>query len=170
MEKKVTSNIVVGLIISLILIVISLVIYFTGMYTESWIQWLTSCLLLGAIIWAVINHGKERENTASFGNLFAFGFKVTAVITVIIIIYTVLSFYIFPDIKEKIIDMQRQAALQAPGANESQVEQGMAMVEKNFTLFAVIGIIFWYLVLGAVASLIGAAVTKKRPSTPFQNV
>ena len=171
MEKKATSTVIIGLVISLILIVISLVIYFTGMYTESWIQYLTSCIFLGAIIYAVINHGKETNNTATFGNLFGYGFKVAATVTVIMVLYTVLSMYIFPDVKAKFIEIARQKALENPGANESQIEQGMAMYEKNFTLFTVIGIIFWYLILGVVASLIGAAVTKKRPNaTPFENV
>ena len=170
MEKKVNSPVTIGLIISLILILISLAIYFTGMYTETWIQYLTGCLLLGSIIWAVVNHGKERNNTASFGNLFAFGFKVTAIVTVLVILYSVLSTYIFPDAKEKVMEIARQQAFKNANGNESAIEQGLAWYEKNFTLMMVITVLFWYLVIGVIGSLIGAAVTKKRPSTPFENV
>jgi hypothetical protein len=163
MEKKITPSTTVGLIISLISIVLSLVLYFTNLYTEQWTQYIGLLVLFGGIIWAVRNHGKEQDFTATFGQLFAFGFKTTAVITCIMILYTILSGYIFPDIKEKILANATEQALAKPGVNEEQVRQGMEMFSNNYNLFMILGILFWTLAAGAIASLIGAAVTKKTP-------
>ena len=170
MEKKTTSPVVAGLLISAVLIVFGLIMYFTNFYSETWNQYVGMFLICGGIIWAVINHGKEKNGNVTFGGLFGFGFKTTAVIICITIVYTLIFGYIFPDVKETIITKAREDALTAPNANESQVEQGMAMFEKNYTLFIMIGIIFWYAIIGAVSSLIGAAVTKKNPKAEFENV
>ena len=170
MKKKTTSPVVAGLIISVVLIVFGLIMYFANLYTETWNQYVGMVLICGGLIWAVINHGKERENNVTFGALFGFGFKTTAVIICITIAYTLLFGYIFPDAKETIITKAREQALTAPNANESQVEQGMAMFERNYNLFIIIGIVFWYAVIGAVSSLIGAAIAKKNPRPEFDNV
>jgi len=170
MKKKSTSPVVAGLLICAVLIVFGLVMYFTGLYTETWNQYVAMVMLAGGLIWAIVNHGKEKEGNVTFGSLFGFGFKTTAVIICITIVYLLIFGYIFPEAKETIITKAREQALTAPNANESQVEQGMAMFERNYTLFMVIGIIFWYAVIGAVSSLIGAAVTKKDPKPVFDNV
>jgi hypothetical protein len=169
MEKKITSPVLAGIVVSLILIVYNIVVYLTGLYTQKWCQYLGLVLLLGGIIWAVVNNGNEKDHRVSFGNLFGFGFKVTAVITCLILLYTVLSGFLFPDIKVKMIELARQNALSQQGANEDQVEKGMEMFEKNYTLFIVIGLLFWYLIVGVVSSLIGAAVSKKNPPAEFEN-
>jgi NADH:ubiquinone oxidoreductase subunit 6 (subunit J) len=164
MEKKVTSHLTKGLIISLILIVLSVVITVMELYTIQWLQYIGFLILFGGIIWSVMIFGKENDYDKSFGNLFAHGFKTLALVTVLVLAYTLLSSYIFPDVKQKMMDIGRQQALEKANGNEAQIEQGMAMFEKYFTLFIVIGIIFWYMLIGAIASLIGAAVTKKNPN------
>ncbi|HTS42955.1 MAG TPA: DUF4199 domain-containing protein [Puia sp.] len=168
MEKKATPPLVPGIIVSLILIVLSIVIYFSGLYTQTWSQYLGFAILVAGIIWAIINHAKEKVNQVTYGNLFGFGFKVAAIITCFMILYTVLAGFIFPDMKQKIIDIAREKATQRPGVTEEQVDQGMQFFEKNYTLLLVIGIVFWYLLIGVVSSLIGAAIPKKNPPAPFE--
>ena len=165
MEKKVTSHVTKGLILALILIVFSLTVYLLELYTEQWIQYIGFVVLFAGILWSVIIFGKQNDYDKSFGSLFSHGFKMAALVAVLMIGYTVLSNFIFPDVKDKIIEMSREQALKNPNANESDVEKGMEFFSKYFTLFIVIGIIFWYLIIGAIASLIGAAVTKKNPSS-----
>lgn len=173
MEKKPTSSAVMGLLIALVLIVCSLVIYFADLYTQSWAQYIGFVILFGGILFAVLNHAKEVQYQASFGNLFGFGFKVTAAITVLMIVFIILQGLIFPDIKTRFMEMARANAMKQSqsAGNEDAVEKGMEMFERNFTLFLVLGILFWYLIIGAISSLIGAAVAKKRPPAhTFDNI
>lgn len=167
MEKKPTSAVTIGLLAGLILIVLALVVYFANLYTEKWAQYLGIIIFCVAVIWGVINHGKETNNQSTFGTLFGFGFKIVAVITCLMILYTVVSGYLFPDVKEKLMEQARNEAAKNPSADPNQIEQGMQMFERNYTMFLVLGLVFWYVISGAIASLIGAAVTKKRP--PFEN-
>jgi hypothetical protein len=48
------------------------------------------------------------------------------------------------------------------------IEQGIAMTKKLFLPFAIAGAIFGTGFLGAIGSLIGAAVAKKNPVDPFK--
>jgi hypothetical protein len=167
MKKKITTPVLAGLILSLIVIVLSLGMYFTGNYLETWAQYVSWAALLVGIIWAVINHAREKENNVTYGQLFAFGFKVAAVVACITIMYTLLSGLIFPDMKEKILEISRQRAMARPGATPEVVDRGMEMFENHYTLWLVTGIIFFDLVVGAVASLIAATIPKKNPISPF---
>jgi hypothetical protein len=170
MEKKPTSSVVSGLFISLVLIVFALVVYFANLYTAKWAQYAGTLIFVGAVIYAVINNGKENKNQVTFGNLFAFGFKVVAVVTCMMILYTILSGVIFPDVKEKVMENARMEALNNPNPNATpeQIEQGMKLFENNYTLFLIFGLSFWYLISGVIAALIGAGVAKKEPKQPFQ--
>lgn len=170
MEKKPMTAVFAGLILGLIMIVLSLITNFTGMYLQSWNQYVGFAIIVGGIIWAVYNHGKETGNTTPFGGLFAFGFRVTAVVTCLMILYTVLAGTLFPEVKTKIIEVARQQALQQPNANEAQIEQGMNMFAKNYTLFLIMGILFWYLIIGAISSLVAAAITKKKTQNTFDQI
>lgn len=174
MEQKPVSAVAVGIIISLVLILISLIVYFTGMFTETWNQYLGFAVFVGGIVLAVRRHGRDHAYGLGFGRLFAFGFKVTAVIICLMILYTLFSGWLFPDIKDKLMAVAREQAMAEaagqPGVNQAQVEAGMAMFEKNFTLFIVMGILFWYLFLGALSSLAGAALTRRRPPMDAEQI
>jgi hypothetical protein len=51
---------------------------------------------------------------------------------------------------------------------EAQIEQSLEMVKKFFWVGLIGGALFMNLVVGAIASLIGAGITKKIPQSPFQ--
>jgi len=52
--------------------------------------------------------------------------------------------------------------------DDDKIDQTVKMFSKNFILFVVGGALFMYLLFGVIASLIGAAITKKNPVSPFQ--
>ena len=170
METKVTTPQIKGLIISLILIVYGLIIYFIDGMRHPELSYVQYAIFIGGIIWACVSYSKQLNANVTFGNLFAHGFKTTAVITVIILIYTVLAFNVlFPDMVDKSIEMTRQKLEASGKATDSQIEQQTTMMKDHFTLFAVVGVIFGFAIIGAISSLIGAAVAKKKPQDPFGN-
>jgi di/tricarboxylate transporter len=173
MEKKVTSAGLMGLLIGLILIAYSLAMYFTDLYMETWNQYAGIALFFAAILIAILLHAKEVDNQTTYGKLFGFGFKVTAIVVLLMVIYAFLSNYIFPDVKTRFIEAARENAFKDPKAaeNKEAIEKGLEMWEKNFMVFLIGGMIFSYLVIGCIASLIGAAIPKKRPPVAeFENV
>lgn len=168
MEKKPLSNVTAGAVIAGILIVYSMVLNFMDLVGNKALGYVMYAILLAGIIVAVNMYGKSVDHTATFGKLFAFGFKTTAVVTILVIIFQVLFFLIFPEYKEKFFDIAREEMLKEGKVNEEQMEAGLQMMRKLFWVFVIGVTLFGFVVLGAISSLIGAAITKKLPQSPFQ--
>ncbi len=115
MEKEITSHIVKGVIITLILIVFGLVTYFTGTYMNKAIQYIQYVILFGGIIWSCIMYANQLNNHVTFGNIFAHGFKTTAVIMALLCVYTFISLkFIFPEMQDKIF-LEARKNMEAAG-------------------------------------------------------
>ncbi|HYF30000.1 MAG TPA: DUF4199 domain-containing protein [Chitinophagaceae bacterium] len=170
MEKKVTSHITKGIVISLILIVFGLIANFAGFEYESWYRWIPTLILCIGIIWACINYANQMNNAVTFGNVFAHGFKTSAVVTVLTVIFALISIYlIFPESKEKAMEIARQEMDKNPQITEEQADQAMEIVDRFFIISVIGGMILMTLIAGAISSLLGAAFAKKTPPSPFNN-
>jgi ABC-type multidrug transport system permease subunit len=163
MEKKITSTTTKGSIIALILMVIALIIYFLNIDSNGPVKWLQLILFVAGVIWAVMSYGKEINYNSTIGNYFGYGFKVSAVATVILIIYTVIFILIFPDVKETALEQARKNMIEK-NVPTDQMQQGMEFTKKFFMVFAIVGLLIVNLLCGAIAALVGAAVTKKEPN------
>ena|SRR5688500_16623975 len=166
-QKKPISHLVAGLLIAAIMVVYSLFLYFLDLWQNQAMGWLAYLIFIIALIVFINQHGKANDYRLSFGSLFGYGFKITAIVTLIVILFTVIIFMAFPEYKEKMIEVSRQT-MEDQGTNDEQVDQAMSMMSRNFVLFAVMGALFGYLIIGCIGSLIGAAVTKKKPQSPFE--
>lgn len=167
-DKKPISHITAGLIIAAVLIIFSILIQFMGQSQNQTVGWISYIILLGGLILFVNLYGKAKNHQVTFGNLFGYGFKATAIITLIMVLFIVIFFMSFPEFKEKILETSREGMEQQGKLSDDQIDQSMEMFEKNFILFSAGGALFMYLVLGAIGSLIGAAITKKQPRSPFE--
>jgi len=169
MEKKITQPWMKGLFISLVLIALSIVFQVTDLSQNKSLQWVQFVLIIGAIIWACMSYGKDMEGNVTFGNVFAHGFKATAAMTVIFIVYTYISIkFLFPEMIDKSLEQARVEMEKNNNLSESDINNGIEMTKKFFLPFAIGGILLAFAFIGAIGSLIGAAVTKKNPHTPFE--
>jgi hypothetical protein len=170
METKIMSHITKGFVLALILIVISVVGHLLNIDLESWFGWISMAILIIGVIWGVNFYGNQMNNNVTFGNLFAHGFKITAVVICITFLYTLLSVYVlFPDSIDKIVQKGIDKAIQDGKMTSDQAQQNIAMIKKITTISILAGSILISAIVGAIASLIGAAVTKKNPQDPFGN-
>ena len=170
MEKKVTPPWTKGLVISLILIVYGLIMYFTGQWLNKSLSWIQSLLLIAAIIVADTGFAKQMNGNVTFGNVFAHGFKTTAAIIVIMVVYSFLAVkFIYPEMIDAIMT-QTKAEMDKKGTmSQEQIDQATGMVKKFFIPFMIGGIVLMFGICGAIGSLIGAAVAKKNPNyTPLE--
>lgn len=167
MDQKITTSVVKGLVISLVLIVLSIVGQVMSLDKQTWYGWLVQLFLFGSIIGSCIIYSNQNNNNVTFGNVFADGFKTTAVITCITIAFTVVMFLIMPELKQRMMDLAATKAEQA-GASDEIIEKQQGMFKSMFWVFLVGGIMVTYVFVGALASLIGAAAAKKKPLDPFQ--
>lgn len=108
-------------------------------------------------------YGKQIDYNATFGNYFAHGFKIAALVTAIMIIYIVIFVNLFPDVREKGMEAARKSIEEKGGLSQEQINQSMEFTKKFFMVFIIAGTLLGYLIFGAISALIGAAVTKKNP-------
>lgn len=164
------THIAKGIVLAMVLIVISLVGHILNIDLESWFGWISIGLFVIVVMWCVNYYGKQMNYTETFGNLFAHGFKVTAVAICIVFIYTLLSVYVlFPDSIDRIVKKGIEKALQDGKMTSDQVDRSMPMVKKITTISILAGSVIVNAIIGAIGSLLGAAITKKKPKDPFGN-
>lgn len=169
MEKKITSHITIGLILALVLIVVDVIASVAGFKFENWFKWLPTLFFCGAIIWACIKYANQMDNNVTFGNVFGHGFKTSAVFACIMVLYTILSvFIIFPEQIEQVLTVTRKQLEDKGNIPDSAVEQALSFTKRLYIPFAIIGVVIGSLLVGAIASLIGSAIAKKNPPSPFQ--
>ena len=71
---------------------------------------------------------------------------------------------------DKIIELSRIEMAKNPKMTDEMIEQGINLTKKLFLPLALAGAIFGTGILGAIGSLIGAAVAKKKPVDPFSDI
>jgi Protein of unknown function (DUF4199) len=169
-ERKPITHVTAGLIIAALLVVFSLIINFMGLTQQRALGLLQYALIIGGLIYFITQYGKANNYTLSFGNLFAYGFKATAVFTIINIVFLILFFLVFPEMKEKSMEIAREQMENNPNVSEEQIEQGIDIARRFFWVGLIGGTMFFMILVGAVGSLIGAAVTKKRPHNPLEQL
>lgn len=172
MEKKIRTPMNKGVLLALVLIAISVVTYITinDMEQQQKFGWISYGLIILGLIWACWTFSDDMNANVTFGDVFAHGFKTAAVMTSIVLIYTILAVTVlFPDMKDKAIEVAMKQMEEQGQLSETQIEQAISMTDKFFLPFAIGGVLIGYLLIGAVAALIGAAVVKKNPNpTPFE--
>lgn len=167
--STITTPVTKGLVLSLILIIIALGVYFSGMDMNGAIRWLGYIVFLAGIIFSVVQYGKQVNYVSTFGNYFAHGFKISAIVTVIMVVYVVIFILLFPEVKDKALEEARKG-MQARNLTEEQTNQALDITRRFFMTFLIGATLIGYLFFGAIASLIGAAVTKKEPANFQQQI
>ncbi|HEV8284115.1 MAG TPA: DUF4199 domain-containing protein [Chitinophagaceae bacterium] len=169
-QKKPISHIVAGLILAAVLIIYSIGLTFLGLNANPALAWLTYLILIIGLIVFINLYGNANDNQVTFGNLFAYGFKTTAVVTCIFILFLVLFNLIFPDLREKGFEAARKQMEDRGKLTDEQIDQGLQMARKFFWIGLIGGTLFFFAIIGAIGSLIGAAITKKKPVNPLDQM
>lgn len=168
MTDKPISQVQKGLIIALIIVVLSTAFYFMGLSTKGPSQYVLYAILLLGVLWACNSFAKERNGHITFGNIFGYGFKTSAIVACIMVAYSLLFINIFPDVKTKALEEMRIEMEKNPAITDEQVDIVVNGTEEYFVIINIAGALFGYMFMGVIASLIAAGVVKKNPnSVPF---
>ena len=168
METKPATPAAKGALIALVLILLALTIYFAGQIGNRNLRYIQYAVVFVGILLSSVYYAKQMDGNVTFGNIFAEGFKTTAVVIVLLSLYTIISMkLIFPEMIVKILDAGRQEA-QAQGKESiDEFEKNYATM-KDFMVPITIGFTILSIgITGAVASTIGAALARKKPNNSF---
>lgn len=169
-QKKPINHIVAGLIIGLVLIAYSCALYFTNIQQTGIYGWLPIIFIIIGLVIFVNLYGKALNNQVTFGNLFAYGFKTTAFLILVVIAFTIVFFLAFPEIKEKALESARQRMEERGNLTPDEIDKGIETVRKMFWVYTIGGVLLIYAIIGAIGSLIGAAITPKKPVNPVDQL
>ena len=164
MEKKPMPALLGALILLIINIIYTCVIYFgklqenTAMKVVSWI------ILIGGIAFFVVKYGKDKDDNITFGSLFGYGFKITAMLALFYIGFMLVWFTIFPEFKEQLFQIaENEARKSQKGGSAEDMQKGIDIFRRLFWVFMIGGILFAFAISGAIGALIGAGIAKKNP-------
>jgi len=160
------SAVTYGLYMGLALIVYSLIIYLAGLTGNTTVSYLTYLIYIGMLCYAMINYrDKVNGGVLAYGQGVGLGTLTMVIGGVLSSIFTfILMKYIDPSLVDQIVNKAMEDAM-AKGTPEAQME----MAEKWIRMFTsptailLMGV-FGSGIVGAIISLILAAIFKKEPS------
>ncbi len=166
MEKK-NQHIMYGFIAGVAMVVINLVLYLTGMSFKPGAQYISSIPFLICIILNAIAFSKANDGFVTFGNVFGNCFKASMIVTLIIVGWSVISMFVFPEMKDKALNMAEEQMKKNPQVTDEQIDMAMGITKKYWNTFLIAGAIFGTLIYGVIFSLIGAIVAQKKGKAPI---
>lgn len=159
MENK-NFHFTYGLITGIIVVIIAVIFHITNVPPRSSLQYILYLPFATGVIMACMNYGKANNHLVTFGKVFTVGFKTTALITIIVLVWVIISFFVFPEMKEQAMEMA-MTEIEEQDMPDDQAETGMAFFEKFYYPTMIGGAIFGNMIPGLIFSLIGAVITKK---------
>lgn len=169
MNKLITRPGVKALVIGAIMIAITLGSYLMKS-TSGNLQYLAYAVLLGGIIISINIYGKELGYNATFGNYFAHGFKVAAIVTLIMVGYLVVFVQLYPDYKEEMISAAEATMRKEGLLTADQIKTNVEGARSGFMVYLIGGTVLFNLILGVISSLIGASLTRKNTNNFQQEI
>lgn len=157
-----------GLLIAAAVVLCSLVLSAGGGGTAApqggWISY--GIIVVGLIV-AINRFGAARRNKVTFGELFSYGFKATTMVVLLFVTFLFVLSLLTPELKQKALEAT-QLQLEKQGHSDGDIEKMIGLTRKYFWVVFIGSAMFFFVLVGTVGSLIGAAVTRKEPKNPFE--
>jgi Protein of unknown function (DUF4199) len=152
-----------GILTAIIIIAFTVIYYTFGIKPTGIIGLVPLFVFMILIIIAQNVHAKSLQGDITYGNLFAMGFKTTAIAVCLYVVFIFLFILFVPGFKEHSLLMTRQKMELKGTLSEDQIDNIVKGYSKYYMVITISTILFIDLILGVIASLIGAAIPKKNP-------
>ena len=157
-----------GLMMAGLMIAFSLTLHFAGMMTNRGLGSIVYLLIFVGLFLGVKNFRDTQLNgIISFGAAFGMGFRILLYAGLVYMIYSYIYFKTFGHDTLGVMRDTMESELAKTGISESQEEQMMDMYRKYVFIPAAMAISAFLgtLLVGAILSLINAAILKRQPET-----
>jgi hypothetical protein len=160
--KKVQTHLKYGGLTGLAMVILSLLVYVIDGNVQSKLGYVIYVAFIVGIIMNAMAYSKANNQYVSFSGVFSSCFKASAIIALCMLGWSLLSLVIFPEMKEKGMQIAMDEMSKNPQMTDEMIDQWMVRMDKYYGIitggFIMAGMMFW----GAIISLIGAAVAKKK--------
>lgn len=162
METKITSHIIKGITVVVVLIGLDLFLQKSGLQITTGLQYLPTLILVAGVAISCIIFAKQSATALKFADVFAHGFKTTAVIACLMAVYTFFAVkYIYPPPSAADIEATSKAIQQQGNTMPAEADRMALEGVKRMWVLVVPKVIFVSLVSGLIGALAGAALAKK---------
>jgi len=159
------THITYGFLTSLALVILYVIFEVAGLSEKTGVQYIGWAIFLAGLILNAIAFSKANNADVTFGQVFGSCFKATAIVTIVMVVWAMLMFVIFPGMETRMLEKAQAGMSANKQVSEEQMEKGMALTRKYFKVFIAAGALFGTLIEGLIFSLIAAAIAKKKPKT-----
>lgn len=139
-----------GIIAGLIMIGLSLVIFYSGQPFDSPLQFVIYIVYAAGIIWTIYGFSRSAENTNKFAAFFLQGFKCFIVITLLMIIFTFVFNKMHPEFKEDMAKAYHAELVKKGNSTPAEIADKIVKMKDYYLTMLISGAIFGYLLIGAV--------------------
>ncbi len=171
MEVKPATPVKKGALITAIILLVGFIIYFSGAISINSFRvltWIECMLLFTAIICSSVYYANQMNGNVLFGNVFAEGFKTTAVIICLFSLCVVIfASFIFPGMADKVAGTIRLSLEKDNQLSSNQIDEYLSPLKNHFASIVTGFTILFFGVSGAVGSVTGAIIAKKKPKHQF---
>jgi hypothetical protein len=106
MENK-NTHIMYGFITGIVMVVVGLIIYLAGWAFKPGMNYVAYVPFLIGIILNAIAFSKANDGFITFGNAFGSCFKASMIVAIVLVAWTIISIFIFPEMKDKAMEAGR---------------------------------------------------------------
>lgn len=153
-----------GLITALLMIAISLVIFYKNVDAGSLAQYLIYGAYGLGIIWTLIAYRRSADFTGKFGDLFAQGFRCFIVVILVMAAFTYTFSKMHPEFAEESAKAYKEAMLKEKNKDQTpaEIEEAAETYRKRYNTILLFGSVFGYLIIGAGVTAAASALLTRR--------
>lgn len=164
-QTKPLTPAVKGASLTSVLLAIELAGYFWGNPANRGYFYILYAVLFAGILVSASYYARQMNGGVTFGNVFAEGFKTTAVVIVLsaVCIFIGLKF-IFPGIVDQLLEIGKQEMRKQGGQSEDQVQKYFEAMRGAMVPIIIGYIIVFFGLSGGLGALVAAIFAKKKPA------
>jgi Protein of unknown function (DUF4199) len=152
----------IGLITSAAMIAFSVIIYTAKNSFENNLQYVTYAMYVAGILWTLIHFKQQNGNGAGFKQFFAEGFKCFALVSFLMVMFTLVFLLLHPELKEQMAVNLRAGYATAKDLTQVDIENRIAAAKKFFLPGYLMGAVLGYLAIGALVTAVGSVFLSRK--------
>ncbi|CAN5775101.1 hypothetical protein BH11BAC4_BH11BAC4_19950 [soil metagenome] len=146
-----------GFITGVIMILISIAIYYYRGSFENKLQYITYFVYIAGIIWTLAGYKQSHAEPKTFKTYFAQGFRCFIVVALLMVLFTWVFLMLNPHLKAEMATQYRADLLKQGNYTPAEMDSMVLKAKEYFTTMLISVAIFGYLLIGSLVTLIGSA-------------
>jgi hypothetical protein len=151
-----------GLITGAVMIVWSFIIYRLKNDFDNGLQYIVYATYVAGILWTLLTFKKASENSITFKMYFSEGFKCFIVVTFLMVLFTLIFVLLHPELKEQLVALMKADSVNKKDMAPIDIENAIISAKKAFLPKLLMGAVFGYLAIGALITIITAAILSQK--------